>query len=191
MVVLVLSGAILSLGFPLGRKAAGHTPDFLRDLGFRSGPRGTPWAWTMALLLAIAYIAFSASQIPQISQQWAAVSLLKALSILAAIVAGIVEEGLFRRLLMDAAMNRGAPAWVQVAVTGLVFGLAHGTWGLLGGVHVAVGAALATSILGTGLGIVYLAGRRSLAPCIVAHILIDAIIEPGLLLSAVGQHIRA
>ena len=76
---------------------------------------------------------------------------------------------------------------MQIACSAVAFGIAHGTWGLLGGsVHAAIGAAIATTILGAGLAIVYLVGRRSLAPCIAAHFLIDAVIEPGLLLAAVG-----
>jgi hypothetical protein len=46
-----------------------------------------------------------------------------------------------------------------------------------------------TMILGCALAIVYLVGRRSLAPVITAHMLIDMAIEPWLLLFAVsGQH---
>jgi membrane protease YdiL (CAAX protease family) len=184
--MLVLSGATLSLGVPIGFKLAGQAPGFMNDLGFRAGPRGSASAWSMALGVAAAYIAFSAVKMPEVAHHWKAVSLLKALSILAAIAAGIVEEAIFRRWLMDFVMKRGARAWTQVTLSGFAFGLVHGTWGLLGGVHVALAAVLATTALGIALGSVYLIGSRSLAPCILAHVLIDGVIEPGLLLSAMN-----
>jgi hypothetical protein len=43
---------------------------------------------------------------------------------------------------------------------------------------------LATSILGGALAIVYLIAGRSVAPCIVAHFLLDLFVEPGLVLAA-------
>ena len=45
-------------------------------------------------------------------------------------------------------------------------------------------AALATGTLGLLLAVVYLLGDRSLAPPIVAHFAIDAVIQPGILVSA-------
>ena len=47
-----------------------------------------------------------------------------------------------------------------------------------------INAALSTAALGLALAIVYLLGERSLAPCIVAHVIVTALIEPGLLISA-------
>ena len=47
-----------------------------------------------------------------------------------------------------------------------------------------LGAVVATGILGTALGIVYIAGERSLAPVSVSHFLITAVIQPGILLAA-------
>lgn len=170
---------------PVGMKIAGREPAFVANLGFASGPRGTVWAWLLALILATSYACFSVQHVPEVASQWDAFSWLKVLSIVAAFAAGIVEESIFRRLIMDALARTGGNAVIQVAASAAAFGLAHGTWGLLGGnLHAAISAAIATTFLGTGLGIVYLVGGRSLAPCIVAHFLIDAVIEPGLLLSA-------
>jgi hypothetical protein len=44
-------------------------------------------------------------------------------------------------------------------------------------------------LLGLALGAVYLASDRSLAPCIVAHFVITALIEPGLVLAAVRDQL--
>jgi membrane protease YdiL (CAAX protease family) len=53
----------------------------------------------------------------------------------------------------------------------------------------AVGAMTATAILGLMMAITYLASARSLMPAIVAHGIIDVLVEPWLLLYAItGGH---
>jgi membrane protease YdiL (CAAX protease family) len=92
---------------------------------------------------------------------------------------------MFRRWTMNWLMAHGYGAIVQLLGAGLFFGLLHAVWGLMGrSVDVAAGAMLATGCLGLMLGIVYLLSGRSLAPCIVAHFLINLAIEPGLVLAA-------
>lgn len=180
-----MMGATLVMGIPIVRKIAGTRSAFLRDLGFRSGARGTALAWVLAVGLAAGYIAFTIRGVPLVAREWNALSWLKLLSLLLAIVAGIVEEAFFRRMIMDALARSHHAGSVQVLVSALTFGVAHGLWGFFGGsVAIAMGSVVATSLLGTGLGIIYLIGGRSLAPCILAHFLIDAISEPGLLLAA-------
>ena len=82
------------MGVPMAFKIMGRDNQvgFLRDLGFLSGPGGTVWAWVLALVLAVAYIAFTMRGVPLVARHWRAISCLKGLSILAAIVASIVEE---------------------------------------------------------------------------------------------------
>lgn len=46
-------------------------------------------------------------------------------------------------------------------------------------------AQAATAVLGWALACLYLVSRRSLWPCVAAHALIDAVLEPALLLSFV------
>lgn len=42
--------------------------------------------------------------------------------------------------------------------------------------------------MGVGFAVVYLAGERTLAPCVLSHFIVTAAIEPGLMISAVtGQ----
>ena len=185
LVAMVLGGAAVAMVTPIGLKAAGREPPFLADLGFASGPRGSACAWALAALLALAYAVFSIGSIPDVARHWHSISWLKALAIVAAVTAAVLEEAIFRRLLMDALAKRGSGAILQILISAIAFGIAHGTWGLMGGsVNAAIGAAIATTFLGAGLAMIYLIGGRSLAPCIVAHFLIDAIIEPGLLLAA-------
>jgi hypothetical protein len=190
---LVLGGATFIMGVPVAFKIMGrdNQVEFLRDLGFLSGPRGTAWAWVLALGLAVLYIAFTMRGVPLVARHWRAISWLKGLSILAAIVASIVEEAFFRRLIMNAVLKAGGDMGMQVAISGLTFGFAHGMWGLLkGSLHVALGAVIATTVMGAGLALAYVVGGRSLAPCIVAHFLITVVIEPGLMLAAVSGKMR-
>jgi len=180
---LVLAGGIM--WFPVVALLVGSPPGFLRDLGFVSGSRGTLLAWCMGFVVAVFYGAYAVRHIPLVREHWRAVSLFKLLGILVALAAALVEEAFFRRLLMDALMRAGWPAVVQVVASGLIFGLAHGIWGIMTGrVSVGVGTMIATGTLGTALGLVYVVGDRSLAPVIVAHFIVTATIQPGITFAA-------
>ena len=86
----------------------------------------------------------------------------------------------------------GGGAALQLLASAATFGAAHATWGLFDGQRaVALGAARTTAWLGGALAPVYLAGGRSLAPCIAAHVLVTAADEPGPLLAAVRGEMRA
>ena len=182
-IFLVLAGGIM--WFPVVALFVGSPPGFLRDLGFASGPPGTLLAWSLGLVVAVFYAAYAVRNIPLVREHWRAVSLFKLLGILLAVAAALVEEAFFRRLLMDALMRAGWPAVVQVVASGLVFGLAHGIWGIMTGrVSVGIGTTIATGTLGTALGLVYVVGDRSLAPVIVAHFIVTATIQPGIMFAA-------
>jgi membrane protease YdiL (CAAX protease family) len=76
-------------------------------------------------------------------------------------------------------------------LSGAAFGLAHSIWGLIGrSYRAATAAMLATTALGVGLAVVYLLAARSLAPCVVAHSLIDLLIEPCLMLAAARREMH-
>jgi hypothetical protein len=110
---------------------------------------------------------------------------------LVAISAAVVEEAFFRRLLMNALLRAGWPDGVQVIASGLVFGVAHASWALVTGHVIAgVGAMLATGTFGTGLALVYILGDRSLAPVIVAHFVVTATIQPGIMFAAFSGQMR-
>jgi membrane protease YdiL (CAAX protease family) len=84
---------------------------------------------------------------------------------------------------MDYLDRRGMGMPLQVLASGLAFGLAHSTWGLLArSVNAAFHSVVGTGILGIALGVVYLVADRNLAPCIVAHFFITALTEPGLMI---------
>ncbi|MCB9134427.1 MAG: CPBP family intramembrane metalloprotease [Anaerolineales bacterium] len=97
----------------------------------------------------------------------------------------------FRRWCMDLLMSRGVAPILQVIISGIVFGLAHTVWILFKGeFKFTFPAILSTSVLGVLLASVYLLGKRNLGPCIFAHVLINIIIEPWLMLSSVSGEWR-
>jgi uncharacterized protein len=102
-----------------------------------------------------------------------------------ALISGFFEEAFFRKTLMDIAQHHGAAIATQIAVSALAFGAVHAVWGVMGGsLRGALGAMLATSALGAALAVVYILGGRSVAPCIAAHIAINLLIEPWLIITA-------
>lgn len=174
----VTEGAIVVLGF-LGAPAK-----FMAYIGFAAGRHGAPLGWLLALVVTAAFTAFSL-RLPSVRENLFRPSWLKLLALPMALFAGILEESVFRSTLMNYIEHQGAGVAVQVLVSGLAFGLAHGVWGLFGkSLRASLGATLVTGVLGTALAVIYLAAGRQLMPCIAAHFLIDALIEPGLVLAA-------
>ncbi|HXH07437.1 MAG TPA: CPBP family intramembrane glutamic endopeptidase [Vicinamibacterales bacterium] len=189
MVFLVLAGG--AMWIPVAQALFGRPPGFLRDLGFLSGPSGTFVAWSGGFAIAGLYSAYAVRRIPLVRQYWRAVCLVKFVGVLAAISAAVVEEAFFRRFLMDALLRVGWPDALQVIASGVVFGIAHASWALVTGhVAVGVGAMMATGTLGTGLALVYILGDRSLAPVIVAHFMVTATIQPGIMFAAFSGQMR-
>ena len=103
--------------------------------------------------------------------------------------AGFCEEVIFRGFMMTEFARMGHGKVVQVVVPGLFFGLAHLAF-LEHGIRVAVGIMTPTAIMGMIWGIAYLAGRRSLLPCMVAHFLNDSTALPWILFFMVSQKIQ-
>ncbi len=157
---------------------------FIRYLGCAPGRAGTFPGWIAAGVVVFLFAGY-ARRLPSVRVYFLRLSLLKGAALAVAVAAGILEEAVFRKMIMDAMQARGGDAVVQVVASALGFGLAHAVWGLMGkSLRAAAGAMVATGLLGGMLGVVYLLGGRSLAPCIAAHFLINALIEPGLVLAA-------
>ena len=159
--------------------------DFFKYIGFAAGSFGTATAWLLAAVIALAYV-WSAAQIAAVRQHMFSWSRLKFLAVVTAAAAGVLEEVVFRKWVMDYANGRGYGPTVQVLASGASFGLVHLVWGAKS-VAAGVNAAVSTFALGIGLALVYLLADRSLAPCIAAHFVITALIEPGLVLAAVSS----
>lgn len=181
-------GAILAfiiLGFPVMWAFVSDPGRFAGDLDFAQGRTGTLLGWVLAAAVALEYMRGTA-RIPAVRATMLRWDLLKAVAIVAAVVAGVLEEVIFRRWVMDYLEDRHVSGVVQVLASGASFGIGHAVWGSIrGSVHVAWRAVAATTVLGLALGVVYLLSDRSLAACIVSHFVITALIEPGLLLAAV------
>lgn len=162
-----------------------HNPGgFLRYTGFASNHAGMI-GWILGVVVALAFVAL-ASRFPSVRNNLFRASLLKILALAVAIASGLCEECIFRKLLMDSLQHAGRDVVIQVLASGLLFGLAHGIWGFFrGSLAAAIGATLATAMLGLALAVVYLASHRIVAPAILSHFLINAFAEPGLVLAAV------
>jgi hypothetical protein len=142
-------------------------------------------AWAAAIVISVLYIAYAVRAFPLIRENFFTFNSMKSVAIVFAIVTGTVEELYFRKFLMDWAAHQGFAAGVQVIISAVVFGAAHGVWGVIAKQwRMAVGATIATGFLGLLLALIYLAAARHVAPCIWAHMLINLAIEPWLILAA-------
>jgi membrane protease YdiL (CAAX protease family) len=162
-----------------------HNPwGFLKYCGFAPGGTGTVAGWALAAIVTVLFVWFSA-RLPSVRANLLRPSFLKVLALAVAVAAGFLEEMIFRKWLMDYLSRQEIGPIVQILASGLAFGLAHGIWGLMGrSAKAAIGATVVTGVLGSALAIVYIAADRSVAPCIVAHFLINVLVEPGLVLAA-------
>lgn len=185
--VLILGLASLLMLSPLTMSLFWRPIPLFQNLGFEKESIAPSLAWVLATITAVAYILHTMKAIPLVLAKQKEISLFKLLGILSALVGGIVEEVVFRRWIMDALMSRGAALILQVIISGTVFGLAHTAWFLAkGDFKFTLPAILSTSVLGLFLAVVYLVGGRNLGPCIFAHVLVNIIIEPWLMLSSVS-----
>ena len=160
----------------------GRQAKFWRYIGASTPTQPGAVGWMLALAVVAIFVLYS-FRIPSVRQTLFDVSRLKLLGLLVACGAALCEETIFRKWLMDSLQTRGSSIVVQILASSLLFGLLHGMWGFMGrNVKAAIGAIAATSILGALLALVYVASHRVLIPCVIAHFLIDAFIEPGLVL---------
>ena len=186
--VLILGITSVFMLSPLAMSLFWHPIPLFQNLGFERESIAPPLAWILATIVGIVYVFYTIKAIPFVASMQREISLFKLLGILAALVGGIVEEVFFRRWIMDHFMSGGFAPILQVVISGVAFGLAHYSWTLLTkrGIKVTLPAILSTSVLGIFLAIIYLAGGRNLGPCIFAHVLINIVVEPWLMLSAVS-----
>lgn len=149
----------------------------LADLGL--GRPTTRGALVLGMLVALVYAGVTVAVNPAVAQYAVEPTGLKLLAIAATVlVAGVVEEVIFRGYVMTTLAWMGHGRALQVLVSAITYALVHPTASL---------AILFTFVLGAALALVYLVGNRSLTPVIVAHMLVNLIIEPGLFLSVAGS----
>ena len=161
---------------------------FIFWIGFNETAREIPLAWVLATAVAIAYIAYTAFGIPTVRQNLFRLNLLKAAGIFSAFTSGMIEEIVFRRMLMDWLHSNDIGIVLQVALSGIAFGMTHFVWAIFGkNWRVGVGAVMPTTALGLLLAVVYIVAGRNVLPAIMAHTLINLFIEPWLILHAVKE----
>ena len=181
---LILGGILAAEGVWVLINLLHNPPGFLRYLGFAPGLLGEPSGWLLAALITAVFV-YHGARLPSVRANLFRLSALKFLALPMALAAGVLEEAVFRKLLMDRLSAGGWNAFLQVLASGLAFGAVHGIWGLFGrSWRAALGATLVTGALGSALALAYLATGRSVAACVTAHFLIDALMEPGLVLAA-------
>ncbi len=188
----ILGTVSLIMFSPLAMVLVGYQIPLFQNLGFERDSLASPISWILATIVGIVYMFYTMRAIPFVASMQREISLFKLLGILSAIVGGIVEEVFFRRWVMDMLMSRGFSSITQVIISGVAFGLAHASWTLVKrDFKFALPAIISTSILGILLAVIYLTGGRNLGPCIFVHVMINIVIEPWLMLSAVSGKWRA
>lgn len=160
-------------------------------LRYCTNPPGTPLAWALAVAVMAAYFAYSASRSPIIRlyafnpASWTPFLAVRLFAIPMAFVTGFFEEAFFRKSVMDIALQHGYGNMLQVLVSALVFGMVHAIWSVFGGrFRAAFAVMIATTLLGGLLAVVYVIGNRSVGPCIAAHIALNLLLEPWMIISS-------
>jgi hypothetical protein len=184
---LILTGFSASMSIPLVLWGFRKPEYLLNRIGFNESALSLHAAWALSLLIAIAYILYTFKAVPFVWESWSEFSVLKIIGIWAALASGIIEEIFFREMVMDWLLSTGLGNVLQVVVSALLFGLAHTLWFLFRrDAKIIVPVVVSTTALGILLGLLFLVSHRILLPCIVSHILINLVIEPWLILSAVS-----
>lgn len=182
----ILAGASVVMFSPIAMVLLGYNIPVFQNLGFDRSTLAPPAIWMLAIIVATGYVVYTFKVIPFVAHMQREISLFKLLGIVSAVVGGIVEEAVFRRWLMDSLMHGGFGPAVQIVLSGVVFGISHASWLLAKReFKFALPAILSTAILGTLLAVLYLLGGRNVGPCIFAHVLINIVVEPWLLLSSI------
>ena len=92
--------------------------NFLGSLGFTTLPDVGVLAWCVAALVVVSYV-WGAASISNVRQHMFKFNSFKFLALLGALVSGIFEELVFRKLLMDYLHEEGFNSVVQILVSGL------------------------------------------------------------------------
>jgi membrane protease YdiL (CAAX protease family) len=144
----------------------------LGTLGW-SVPRNKAAVIGLSLVAALLY-SWYAIQIPEVKANVTEMSLLKLWGVIVAVPAALVEEIIFRGYVMARLQQVKITPMVQVLLAAVAFSLLHLGFGFMG--------ILCTFVVGLALGGLYLLGQRNLLGPALCHGVINAALEPWLLL---------
>lgn len=161
-------------------------PEPHRFVRLAGNPTGVSfYGWLLAAAVALVYISYTLWAVPSVRSMAVEFSWLKLLGVPLAVLSGVIEEFVFRRLLMDALRDGGQGVALQIVLSALAFAVAHTVWIVFSrNWRILVPVLISTFILGVMLSSVYLTSERVVLPAVLAHIVINLVIEPGLLHSA-------
>ncbi|MGO1756026.1 MAG: lysostaphin resistance A-like protein [Brevibacterium aurantiacum] len=141
--------------------------------------------WAVAGAVAVGYTAYTLWAVPEIRPLVFERSWFRTIGVPLALLSGLIEEMFFRQVVMDWLAARGVTVLLQIVVSSLLFASAHAVWALFGKSWPATVPIRASTFgLGVLMSIVYVASDRVVLPAVLAHVAINLVIEPGLLLSS-------
>lgn len=139
------------------------------------------FAWIAATVVTASYIVYGIRGLPTVAALLGRLSPYKLLAPVIAIPSAIVEEVFFRGSLMNLLAHHHQHVVVQILASGIAFGIAHSFWGIRGGLAAVYGAVRSTTLLGLALAVVFVIAGGIVFPCVVAHFVINLVLEPWLL----------
>jgi uncharacterized protein len=160
----------------------------LADVGWRRSASRLPWILAIALAVLFSGTALATvGRSAQLFSDWSFYRI--SLALVIGISAGVSTELIFRGFVMTQARDAKLSVVIQILLSAVLFALALARFGWGGtpghqSLWMIVATMPAAGVLGAILAIIYVVGRRSLMPVIVAHAAIDMIVEPGMLIFA-------
>lgn len=185
---LLIVGTTLGMAIPLVLWLIRDPSWFVTDLlGVNQAASSIPWVWILAAVIVVTYVTYTFWAVPFVKEHATSFTGLKLLAIPLALVTGTLEELVFRKFFMDWLDGLGTAGVMQALASAVAFGATHSIWVLFSrDTRIIVPVVTATSTLGAALGATYLLADRNVLPVIVAHIAINLVIEPWLLLSSIN-----
>ena len=110
------------------------------------------------------------------------VNVLRLVAPLLGVIIAVGEEVICRGYVMSQLHRSGVPAWLQICISGFIFGFYHS----LG--NFSLQSFLPSVFFGLALAGLYILGKRSLTPSILAHGLINLLGEPFLVMSLLAGY---
>ena len=182
-----LSAAVLLFLIRLWLRRSGRS---ICDLGWRKPTSRAAIGWGVVLALAWLGLGYSnhVRLFPEVSVT--RVDFIRVASASLTVFGGSVEEIAMRGAVMTELSREKVATWLQILISGVCFAIYHSLHTVADGPLVFAVVFAFSTILGAALAGIYVLGRRSLTPCIVAHGLINLLGEPFLLMTAINASLR-